>query len=103
MASFSGNVYGIEWKNSEKSKPTIAATFDAPLQLAAYVGALNATREHAVEITCGMVVVAYENGRPADFFKLNEAQLTQYWYAWLLRVQEYWIRHRDGTLPEPIF
>lgn len=56
-----------------------------------------------MEISSGMVVVAYQSGRPADYYKLNEVQLNKYWYAWLLRVQEYWIRHRDGTLPEPIF
>lgn len=94
-------MYAIEWKNSEKTKPTLAATFDAPLQLCAYLGALNASGEQ--KISSGMVVVAYETGRPADFYKLDVGQLNKYWYAWLLRVQEYWIRHRDGTLPEPIF
>lgn len=69
------------------------------------MGALNATQQQQqhMQISSGMVVVAYQSGRPADYYKLDRAQLHKYWYAWLLRVQEYFIRRRDGTLPEPIF
>ena len=31
----------MEWKTSSKPKPNLAATYDAPIQAAAYVGALN--------------------------------------------------------------
>lgn len=49
-----------------------------------------------------MVVVAYESGRQADVYKMNEVMLRRYWRAWLARLHEFWVRSRDDTLPEPI-
>lgn len=31
----------IEWKKSDKQKPEIGKTYDAPIQLSAYFGAMN--------------------------------------------------------------
>lgn len=31
----------IEWKKSSRDKSTLQATYDAPIQLAAYMGAVN--------------------------------------------------------------
>lgn len=78
------------------------ATYDAPLQLCAYLGAINSIPEFQGRIRQGMIVVAYENGKPADVYKMNEVMLRKYWRVWLKRLHEFWIRSRDGTLPEPI-
>lgn len=99
---FSESIYAVEWKTSEKSKSNLSATFDAPIQLCAYLGALNADSRYKFTTKTGYVVIAYKNGEKADFYRLTEDQVRKYWQQWLLRVQEYWIRTRAGTLPEPI-
>jgi genome maintenance exonuclease 1 len=91
----------IEWKNSDRHKKTLANTYDAPIQLCAYVAALNATEfKDKEQIKKGVVVVAYNDGQSADMFKLNEQELNKYWKLWLNRVQEYWTRYRDNTLTD---
>lgn len=98
---FRQNLTIIEWKNSDRHKRTVNFTFDAPLQLASYLGMMN-TREEYIKnpILTGIIVVAYNDGSPANLFQLTEADLKKYWRLYLHRLQEYWIRVRDGTLPE---
>lgn len=92
----------IEWKKSDRAKTTISATYDAPLQLCAYLGAINADpRYKLADVRSGLVVVAYPSGVPANAFWLNESDVQKFWRAWLKRLHEYWVRHRDGTLPDP--
>lgn len=94
----------IEWKKSDRQKKSLNFTFDAPVQLCSYLGALNASKEEFREnpIKSGVVVVAYNDGQEADLFELNESDLKKYWKLWLHRLQEYWVRYRDDTLPEEI-
>lgn len=93
----------IEWKKSDRVKRTLDSLYDAPLQLCAYLGALNYDERYRhLNINNGIVVVGYSSGEKADVHYMNQADLKLYWRAWLHRLQEYWIRHRDHTLPEPI-
>lgn len=95
-------VHVLEWKTSEREKSSLQATFDAPLQLCAYLGALNIDPRYEMKSRNGLIVIAYKNGTEAHSFYLSEAELRNYWKAWLLRLQEYWIRARDGTILEPV-
>lgn len=100
---FSNKLHIIEWKTSENQKPSLSATYDAPVQLCAYLGALRADPElTGLDIASGAVFVAYTGGDPAHVHLINQTKLKKYWSVWLQRLQEYWIRYRDGTLPEPI-
>lgn len=72
------------------------------MQLVAYLGALNADKRYDVRAKSGLLVVAYKDGARGDSFLMTDSHLRQYWQIWLNRLQEYWIRTRDGTLPEPI-
>lgn len=94
----------IEWKKSDRPKKSLNLTFDAPIQLVSYIGALNASREEFRQnpIRNGVVVVAYSDGQPADILDLNENEMKKYWKLWLSRLQEYWVRYRDDTLPKAI-
>jgi mitochondrial genome maintenance exonuclease 1 len=94
----------IEWKKSDRPKKSLNLTFDAPVQLCSYLGALNASRPEfqAKPIKSGIIVVAYSDGQKADLFEMGEYELKKYWKVWLSRLQEYWIRYKDNTLPEDI-
>lgn len=99
---FRDELCAFEWKTSEKAKPKLTSTYDAPVQLCAYLGALNADPRYDLVVKHGRVVVAYKNGDLANVFELTETDLRKYWLIWLQRLQEYWIRVKDGTLPDPI-
>lgn len=94
----------IEWKKSDRHKKTVTSTFDAPIQLCSYVGAINASRPEFLKkpIKNGVIVVAYNDGSKADIFQINENELKRYWKVWLNRLQEYWVRFKDNTLPPEI-
>ncbi|XP_058463985.1 mitochondrial genome maintenance exonuclease 1-like [Malaya genurostris] len=103
VSSIDNKIHIIEWKTSENQKNNLSSTFDAPLQLCAYLGALKTDPLYSdLDISNGAVFVAYTNGKPAHLHTINHLKMRKYWSAWLLRLQEYWIRYRDNTLPEPI-
>lgn len=102
VASVNNELCIIEWKKSDRRKADLFSTYDAPVQLCAYLGAINANPDLNLKIKKGIVVIAYTNGDPADTYTLDLVNLHKFWKMWVLRVQEYWIRQRDGTMPEPI-
>lgn len=102
VAEIDNEIHIIEWKKSDRLKLSLVETYDAPIQLCAYLGAINASPKFNFKINKGVVVVAYTDGSLADSYKLDSVALRKYWRAWLLRLQEYWIRYKDGTLPEAI-
>ncbi|XP_055627252.1 mitochondrial genome maintenance exonuclease 1-like [Toxorhynchites rutilus septentrionalis] len=103
VATIDKKLHIIEWKTSENQKPTIGSTYDAPIQLCAYLGALKADPAFGeLNVDGGAVFVAYTNGSPAHVHIMNPVKLKQYWTIWTQRLHEYWVRYRDNTLPEPI-
>ncbi|XP_050067366.1 mitochondrial genome maintenance exonuclease 1-like [Anopheles maculipalpis] len=103
ITSTKGQYHVIEWKSSDNPKANVEATYDAPIQLCAYLGALQANNELSdARIQRGAIFVAYTSGKPANVHILSVGEMRRYWQLWLNRLQEYWTRYRDGTLPEPI-
>ncbi|XP_052873314.1 mitochondrial genome maintenance exonuclease 1-like [Anopheles cruzii] len=103
ITSIKDQYHVIEWKTSDKPKATVGATYDAPIQLCAYLGALQASGElRDTEVQNGAIFVAYTGGSPADVHLLDAVNMRRYWNMWLHRLQDYWVRYRDGTLPDPI-
>ncbi|PIO04620.1 hypothetical protein AB205_0061060 [Aquarana catesbeiana] len=89
VAHYRGRLCIIEWKTSEKQKTHIQRTFDNPLQVAAYVGALNHDANYNFQVDCGLVVVAYKDGSPAHAHFMDPELCQYYWDKWLLRLEEY--------------
>jgi ATP-dependent exoDNAse (exonuclease V) beta subunit len=81
----------VDWKTSEKVKNNAAALYDNPLQVAAYIGALNRDPRYSSlgNINSGVVVVVYNSGYPAMVHEFNQEQMEMYWEQWCTRLQMY--------------
>ncbi|KAF3842265.1 hypothetical protein F7725_024216 [Dissostichus mawsoni] len=60
-------------------------TFDNPIQVAAYAGALNSDGNYKYQVENGLIVVAYKDGSPAHAHQLSSELMLKYWTTWLLR------------------
>jgi len=95
VAHYKGKPVLIEWKKSDKQKPEIEKTYDAPLQLSAYFGAMNYDVKYNFQVQGGLVVVAYSDGSPAHTFRMSLTDCKKYWNMWLLRLQQYWLQQQQ--------
>lgn len=91
VAMFKGNLCVIDWKKSDKPKDSIENTYDAPIQVASYVGAINSDSNYNFQVRNGLVVVGYTNGDPASVHEINPTLLNKYWKLWLRRLQQYYL------------
>ncbi|KAI1886365.1 hypothetical protein AGOR_G00213270 [Albula goreensis] len=89
VAQYRGRLCVIDWKTSEKPKPYLHNTYDNPLQVAAYIGALNSDSNYAYQVESGLIVVAYKDGSPAHPHFMTSDLCQQYWKKWLLRLEEF--------------
>ena len=79
----------IDWKTSTRKKETLRQTFDVPLQIAAYVGALNHDSRYPYQIENAMIVYVYNDGQEANLIEMDKIQLLKNWKIWLERCSEY--------------
>lgn len=95
LAIYRGCACVIDWKTSSKPKPTLRDTYDYPLQMVAYIGALNQSNylvERGIpQVNTAALVVAYENGDPAHIHFLDTAKCQYYWKKWLDKLHQYWL------------
>ncbi|KYN04491.1 Uncharacterized protein C20orf72 like protein [Cyphomyrmex costatus] len=91
IASYRNENYLIDWKKSDRQKLDLKQTYDAPIQLAAYIGAINASNLYPFVIKRGLLVIAYTCGTPATVHEVSNNTLQQYWTAWLRRLQKYYV------------
>ena len=83
----------MEWKTSEKQKLTLASTYDAPPQTAAYIGALNRDKDlHIPPVTRAKIILCYTDGSPATVLDQDLDGLQSDWRKWLDRLETYWLR-----------
>ncbi|XP_034407725.1 mitochondrial genome maintenance exonuclease 1 isoform X2 [Cyclopterus lumpus] len=88
VACYRGVLCVIDWKTSEKPKPFLSNTYDNPVQLAAYAGALNNDANYKYQVEHGLIVVAYKDGSPAHAHQLSSELMLEYWNTWLIRLEE---------------
>uniref|UniRef100_A0A8C9A5P7 PD-(D/E)XK endonuclease-like domain-containing protein n=1 Tax=Prolemur simus TaxID=1328070 RepID=A0A8C9A5P7_PROSS len=79
VAEYQGELCVIDWKTSEKPKPFIQNTFDNPLQVVAYMGAMNHDANYSFQVQCGLILVAYKDGSPAHSHLMDAELCSQYW------------------------
>ncbi|XP_075676462.1 mitochondrial genome maintenance exonuclease 1-like [Dermatophagoides pteronyssinus] len=90
----------IEWKTSEKLRPTIAHTYDNPLQAVAYYSCLQFNDNYqqqklnldppsmlAKEI---LLIIAYEDGTKANIHIIEPSLSLTIWRKFLQRLERYW-------------
>lgn len=91
IACYRNDVCVIDWKTSKNPKKKLKDTFDAPVQLAAYIGAINASQQYPLSIDKGLVVIGYTDGKAATVHVLEKDTLQEAWKEWLKRLEQYYI------------
>ncbi|XP_054154071.1 mitochondrial genome maintenance exonuclease 1-like [Oppia nitens] len=87
---YSGKLMIIEWKTSEKLKPSLKDIYDNPLQAVAYLGAINYETDHPLDVKEVVLIYAYEDGTHCQVHQLSSDQCLRYWQQWLSRVKAFW-------------
>lgn len=98
VASYQGIPCVCEWKTADKPKGTIERLFDYPLQLTAYLGAVNHYyQDYGVKLNHALLVVAIPE-MPAEVFWFENTAIELYWQEWEKRVAAYWQRRSKLVL-----
>ena len=84
-----------EWKTADKPKGSVERLYEYPLQLTAYLGAVNQYyQDYGIKLDHALLVVAIPE-MPAEVFWFEPVAMTDYWQQWVGRVAKYWKR-RDA-------
>ncbi len=90
VASYKGTPCVCEWKTADKPKGSVERLFDYPLQLTAYLGAVNQYyQDYSVKLEQALLVVAIPE-MPAEVFWFEPEAMMYYWQQWEKRVAAYW-------------
>ncbi|CAG9583378.1 unnamed protein product [Danaus chrysippus] len=88
----------IEWKKSDKPRKSLQMTYDNPVQLAAYFGAVcNDLNYKHFNVRDALLVIAYTDGSKADAYHLSTDKLREHWAQWLIRLEEYMIKYNNDS------
>jgi hypothetical protein len=91
VASYQGIPCICDWKTADRPKGSVDRLYDAPLQLAAYCGAVNHSyRQHGVKLNHALLVVAIPD-QPAEVFWFDLEAIVNYWQQWQARVKQYYL------------
>lgn len=83
-----------EWKTADRPKQSIDRLYDYPLQVVAYLGAVNHSyQDYAINLAHALLVIAVPD-HPAEVFWFEADMLKQLWQQWEQRVAQFWRRRR---------
>ncbi|XP_022794353.1 mitochondrial genome maintenance exonuclease 1-like [Stylophora pistillata] len=89
LAIYNGVPCVIEWKTSQKPRPTLESCYDAPFQVVAYAGAINSYPVMRIPVTSCLIVVAHHDGSEADVHWMDLDTCEKLWQQWLTKVLKY--------------
>ena len=92
IASYKGIPCVCEWKTADKPKGSVEHLYEYPLQLTAYLGAVNQYyHDYGIKLDHALLVVAIP-GMPGEVFWFEPEAMADYWQQWEQRVAAYWRR-----------
>lgn len=92
VATYQGVPCLCEWKTADRPKGTVERLYDYPLQLTAYLEAVNHYyQEYEINLKHALLVVAIP-GMPAEVFWFEPAAIEIHWQAWEQRLAQFWRR-----------
>jgi genome maintenance exonuclease 1 len=90
VASYEGVPCICDWKTADQPKGSIDRLKDAPLQLAAYCGAVNHSyADQGLQLHHALLVVAIP-AQAAEVFWFDAAEVGNYWQQWQERVEQFY-------------
>lgn len=84
----------IDWKRTDEPKRELRSLYDAPVQIAAYIGAfLNDDRflelRKEKKLENGLIINFSESGE-VNYHLLSYQQIEFYWYRWMSLLRRFW-------------
>ncbi|MBF2005416.1 MAG: PD-(D/E)XK nuclease family protein [Chlorogloeopsis fritschii C42_A2020_084] len=94
VASYKSVPCICEWKTADKPKGTVERLYEYPLQLTAYLGAVNEYyRDYGIDLNHALLVIAIPEIE-AEVFWFEPQTMNSFWQKWEQRVAEYWQRRQ---------
>lgn len=95
LAYFDDELFLIDWKINETRRETIVDLYDAPIQIAAYLGAYLNDPKHARirrehKIKGGLFVNICKTTGEVDLHFINYQLAEYFWYKWLVFMRKFW-------------
>lgn len=88
LVSYQEQLCVIDWKTSAKKRTILKDCFSYPHQIVAYAGAVNYDQNYApIGVCSGLLVLAYNDGSPADTIWMPQETCQYYWDEWLIRIE----------------
>ncbi|CAF0706838.1 unnamed protein product [Brachionus calyciflorus] len=103
LAYYKGELCLVDWKCSEKNKPTMKDLYDLPVQISAYIGAyLNDPRYESLKkghkLKKGLLVNYNKQDGEVNVHLINYQLAEFYWYKWLSYLKEFWVQIKKNDL-----